>query len=221
MLHLDYLLLRFGLLCRLLRFCLDVPEEEVFSDFRGSHEVVYELNTLFMHALHELGLRLLGRGLIVTLLSRGLSLLGTLILGYRLVLDHLEHFEHRVVIVIDGVGRQDEDANKFKHLLKEVLLKLRDLVDFLARDYLEGLVEHLKDLLETFETHEPLDPVKLKGFFLRVDSICFVLFMHLGAFFKQSLNHLQDIEHLVKTLRIEDLRPLETWVSVQDKNLLE
>jgi len=132
-----------------------------------------------MHALHELGLRFLGRGLIVTLLSRGLPLLGTLILGDRLVLDHLEHFENRVVIVIDGVGGQDEDANKFEHLLKEVLLKLRDLVDFLAGDYLEGLVEHLKDLLETFEAHEPLNPVKLKGLFLRVDSICFVLFMHL------------------------------------------
>ena len=90
-----------------------------------------------MHALHELGLRLLGRSLIVTLLSRGLPLLGTLILGDRLVLDHLEHFENRVVIVIDGVGGQDEDANKFEHLLKEVLLKLRDLVDFLAGDYLE------------------------------------------------------------------------------------
>ena len=40
-------------------------------------------------------------------------------------------------------------------------------------------MEHLKDLLETFEAHEPLDPVELKGFFLRVYSICFVLFMHL------------------------------------------
>ena len=45
--------------------------------------------------------------------------------------------------------------------------------------------------------------------------------MHLGAFFKQSLHHLQDIEHLVKTLRIEDLRPLEAWVSVQDEDLFE
>lgn len=103
--------MRLDLLCRLLRFCLDVPEEEVFSDVRGSHEVVYELNALFMHALNELGLRLLGRGLIVTLLSRGLPLLDTLILGDRLVLDHLEHFKHRVVIIIDGVGGQDEDAN--------------------------------------------------------------------------------------------------------------
>jgi hypothetical protein len=171
--------LRLGLLFRLLRCCLDIPEEEVFSDVRGSHEVVNELYTLFMHALHELGFRFLGRSLIITLLSRGLTLLGTLILGDRFILDHLEHFKHRVVIVINGVGSQDEDANQFKHLLEEVLLKLSDLVDFLARDYLEGLVEHLKDLLETLEAHEPLDPVKLKGFFLRVDSICIMLFMHL------------------------------------------
>ena len=121
-----------NLLLRLLRCCLDIPEEEVFSDIRGSHEVVNELNTLFMHALHELGFRFLGRSLIIALLSRGLPLLGTLILGDRFVFDHLEHLKHRVVIIINGVGSQDEDANKFKHLLKEVLLKLSDLVNFLA-----------------------------------------------------------------------------------------
>ena len=135
--------MRLGLLLRLLRCCLDIPEEEVFSDIRGSHEVVYELNTLFMHALHELGFRLLGRCLIITLLSRGLTLLGPLILGDGFVLDHLEYFKDRVVIVINRVGSQDENSNQFKHLLQEVLLKLSDLVNFLARDYLEGLVEHL------------------------------------------------------------------------------
>jgi hypothetical protein len=84
--------LRLGLLnlpLRLLRCCLDIPEEEVFSDIRGSHEVVNELNTLFMHALHELGFRFIGRSLIIALLSRGLTLLGTLILGDRFVFDHL------------------------------------------------------------------------------------------------------------------------------------
>jgi hypothetical protein len=138
LLSLDKLLLRLSLLSlldRLLRGCLAIPEEEVLSDFRGSHEVVYEFNTVVMHALHELGLRFLCRSLIITLFSRGLSLLGTigtLILVDRLVLDHLEHFKHGVIIVINGVGGQYEDANKFKHLLKEVLLKLSDLVDFLT-----------------------------------------------------------------------------------------
>jgi hypothetical protein len=80
----------------------------------------------------------------------------------------------------------------------------------------EGLMEHIQNLLEATQSHEPLNPIELQ-LVLFSKNCRFMLrckFVDLSAFFKKCLHYLENIEHFMDAISIENVFPLKTWLSI-------
>ena len=120
------------------------------------------------------------------------------------------------ILFIDRIGGYDECPNQLQHLVKEVFLEFAQLIRMLVGYDSQGLMEHIQNLLEATQSHEPFNPIELQLVLLS-EKCRFMLRCKLvdqSAFFKKCLHYLEHIEHLMDAIGIENVFPFKTCLSI-------